>query len=197
MRIYALQKGPCSFLKLRISPWRNSIPPSPLFLFSLVPSFFSHRRHLLFSGLHSYPPRFSPSPLLHPARCGSRRAGGAGSRAQARAGAGGRRRRAYAAQRGRWRGSRSGAAEGARASARDVGAGAAARARRRQACERARAGGVEQAQAERAGALAGRVGAGRRWSVWGRRSLAGVAGTRPLPWYPPRKRDLAVGTQLQ
>jgi hypothetical protein len=40
MGYFALQKGPCSFSKLRTSPWKSSTSPSQLFL-SWCPSFFS------------------------------------------------------------------------------------------------------------------------------------------------------------
>jgi hypothetical protein len=59
---FALQTSPCSFLKLRISPWENSTSLSPLFLFPLACLPFS---------LHQWPipllpsilsTRFPPSP---------------------------------------------------------------------------------------------------------------------------------------
>jgi hypothetical protein len=67
---FALQTNPCSFLKLRISPWENSTSLSPLFLFSLACLPFSPHQwpiSLLPSILSTrFPPSLSP---LHGHRC--------------------------------------------------------------------------------------------------------------------------------
>jgi hypothetical protein len=80
MRIYTLQKGPCSFLKLCISPWRNSIPPSPLFLLPGAPSFSfptggSSIQILLFFLSPSPPPGSSAARLGRASGARGRRAG--------------------------------------------------------------------------------------------------------------------------
>jgi hypothetical protein len=68
---FALQKSPCSFLKLRISPWGN--------MFILLLCFFSPRHLYPFSILtgstsllHSYPLPLSPFLLLHAVQAGGR-----------------------------------------------------------------------------------------------------------------------------
>jgi hypothetical protein len=78
MRNYALQKGPCSFLNLRISPWEVPFPFLLCFL-SLSLSALSSPWRFLFPWPAAPLPRgFPPAsfPLLHPARpCTGRRPG--------------------------------------------------------------------------------------------------------------------------
>jgi hypothetical protein len=105
MRIYALQKGPCSFLKLHISPWEI---PSVFLLCSPLswrPFSFPHRQ--LHPHLHPGPlpslsstggpiwaPPLASLPLLHQAtaRRGASRRWAAGGAARLVRSAGGRRR---------------------------------------------------------------------------------------------------------
>jgi hypothetical protein len=76
MRNYALQKGPCSFLNLRISPWGV---PFPFLLCSFSLSALSSPWRFLFPWpaaplSRGFPP--ASFPLLHPARpCTGRRPG--------------------------------------------------------------------------------------------------------------------------
>jgi hypothetical protein len=130
MRNYALQRGPCNFLDLRISPWENSISPSSLFSLYLAPFLFLPTGGIslsLASILISTPA--APLSLLHAALAVRAGAGAGTARAPAREQAapsggqlqlgwrraarlGSRRRRALARARGRLAAPGGGAAGG-------------------------------------------------------------------------------------